>query len=84
MNELVTDIKSLEIDTLKNLKNSKADNTLRAYKADFNDFMRFCSTNDFSSLPTNPKIIAFYLKLANNKSVPPIYSHGNHIFSKKG
>ncbi len=61
MNELVTDIKSLEIDTLKNLKNSKADNTLRAYKADFNDFTRFCSTNDFSSLPTNPKIIAFYI-----------------------
>ena len=30
MNELVTDIKSLELETLKNLKNSKAANTLRA------------------------------------------------------
>ena len=30
MNELVTDIKSLELETLKNLKNSKAANTLKS------------------------------------------------------
>ena len=29
MNELITDIKRLELETLKNLKNSKAHNTLR-------------------------------------------------------
>ena len=38
MKELVTDLKSLELETLKNLKNSKAANTLRAYQADFKDF----------------------------------------------
>ena len=37
MNDLVTDVKSLELETLKNLKSSKASNTLRAYKADFRD-----------------------------------------------
>ena len=42
MNELVTDLKSLELETLKNLKNSKAANTLRAYQADFKDFTKFC------------------------------------------
>ena len=41
MNELVTDIKSLELETLKNLKNSKAANTLRAYKADLRTFQLF-------------------------------------------
>ena len=61
MNNLVTDIKSLELDTLKNLKNSKATNTLRAYQADFKDFSLFCSKNNFASLPTNPKILAFYI-----------------------
>ena len=61
MNELVTDIKSLEIETLKNLKNSKAQNTLRAYQADFKDFSSFCNKNGFNSLPTEPKIIALYL-----------------------
>ena len=45
MNELITDIKNLEIETLKNLKNSKAHNTLRAYNADFKDFSAFCSKN---------------------------------------
>ena len=38
MNELITDIKNLELETIKNLKNSKASNTLRAYQADFKDF----------------------------------------------
>ena len=61
MNELITDIKSLEIETLKNLKNSKAQNTLRAYQADFKDFSIFCVKNGFNSLPTEPKIIALYL-----------------------
>ena len=61
MNELITDIKSLENETLKNLKNSKAQNTLRAYQADFKDFSSFCVKNGLISLPTEPKIIALYL-----------------------
>ena len=61
MNELITDVKNLELETLKNLKNSKAHNTLRAYQADFNDFTEFCKKNGFNSLPTDSKIIALYL-----------------------
>ena len=61
MNELVTDIKSLELETIKNLKNSKAANTLRAYKADFNDFTVFCLKNGLSSMPTEPKVLSLYL-----------------------
>ncbi len=61
MNKLITDLKSLEFETLKNLKNSKAQNTLRAYKADFKDFSLFCNKNGFNSLPSEPKIVALYL-----------------------
>ena len=61
MNNLITDVKSLEIETLKNLKNSKAQNTLRAYQSDFRDFSAFCSKNSFSAIPTQPKFIALYL-----------------------
>ena len=61
MNELMTDLKSLELETLKNLKNSKAANTLRAYKADFKDFSAFCAKNSLSSMPTEPKILSLYL-----------------------
>ena len=32
MNDLITDVKNLELETLQNLKSSKASNTLRAYK----------------------------------------------------
>ena len=61
MNDLVTDVKSLELETLKNLKSSKANNTLRAYKADFRDFALFCQQNGFNSMPSEPKIITLYL-----------------------
>ena len=61
MNELITDVKSLELETLKNLKNSKAHNTLRAYQADFKDFSKFCAKNGFNSMPSDPKIIALYI-----------------------
>tara|TARA_A100001011_G_scaffold400578_1_gene516426 strand:+ start:2750 stop:3664 length:915 start_codon:yes stop_codon:yes gene_type:complete len=61
MNDLVTDVKSLELETLKNLKSSKAANTLRAYKADFRDFALFCQQNGFNSMPSEPKIITLYL-----------------------
>ena len=61
MNELITDVKNLELETLKNLKNSKAKNTLRAYHADFKDFTEFCIKNGLKALPTEPKIISIYL-----------------------
>ena len=61
MNELITDIKILHEETLNNLKNSKATNTVRAYKSDFKDFGAFCAKNNFKSLPTEPKIVSLYL-----------------------
>jgi hypothetical protein len=39
MKDLITDIKSLELETIKNLRNSKSENTLRAYQSDYNDFL---------------------------------------------
>ena len=61
MNDLITDIKSLELETIKNLRNSKSANTLRAYQSDYNDFSLFCSKNAFQSMPTQPKILALYI-----------------------
>ncbi len=37
------DIKALHDQTLNNLKSSKANNTIRAYKSDFRDFEGFLS-----------------------------------------
>ena len=61
MNEIITDIKALQKETLLNLQSSKANNTLRAYKSDFNDFELFCVKNGFKSLPSDPKIVSLYL-----------------------
>jgi len=61
MNNLITDIKNLELETIKNLRNSKSSNTLRAYQSDYNDFYLFCSKNGFQAMPTQPKILALYL-----------------------
>ena len=61
MNELLTNIKNLQLETIKNLRSSKAANTLRAYQADFKDFSAFCAKNGLSSMPTEPKILSIYL-----------------------
>ena len=55
MNNIITDIKSLQEETLLNLRNSKSNNTVRAYKSDFKDFGLFCAKNGFKSLPSEPK-----------------------------
>ena len=67
MNNIITDIKALQEETLLNLQNSKANNTLRAYKSDFNDFGLFCAQNGFKSLPSQPKIISLYITHLSTK-----------------
>ena len=69
MNNIITDIKALQEETLINLRNSKADNTIRAYKSDFNDFGLFCAQNGFKSLPSEPKIISLYMTQLSTKNV---------------
>ena len=68
MKELVTDLKKLHEETLSNLKSSKANNTLRAYKSDFKDFGIFCVKHGFSPMPTEPKIVSLYLTHLSNSS----------------
>ena len=67
MNDIITDVKALQQETLLNLKSSKAENTVRAYKSDFNDFGLFCAKNGFKSLPTEPKIVSLYLTYLSTK-----------------
>ena len=67
MSNLITDIKALQEETLLNLKSSKADNTLRAYKSDFNDFSLFCLQNGFKSLPSDPKVVSLYITHLSTK-----------------
>ena len=69
MNNIITDIKALQEETLLNLKSSKANNTIRAYKSDFNDFSLFCVKNGFNSLPSEPKMVSLYLTHLSSKSV---------------
>ena len=70
MNQLTTDLKLLQEATLNNLKSSKANNTLRAYKSDFKDFGSFCAKHGFNSLPTEPKIVSLYLThLSKNSKI---------------
>ena len=69
MNDIITDIKALQEETLLNLQSSKAKNTIRAYKSDFKDFGLFCTQNGFKSLPSEPKIVSLYLTQLSTKNV---------------
>ena len=69
MNNIITDIKALKEETLLNLQSSKSNNTVRAYKSDFNDFGLFCAQNGLNSLPSEPKIVSLYLTHLSTKDV---------------
>ena len=68
MNKLTIDLKSLHEATLNNLKNSKAINTLRAYKSDFKDFGTFCARHGLNSLPSEPRVVSLYITHLSKKS----------------
>ena len=68
MNNIITDIKALKEETLLNLKSSKANNTVRAYRSDFNDFELFCIQNGFKALPSEPNIVSLYLTYLSTKN----------------
>ncbi|MCX6380430.1 MAG: site-specific integrase [Armatimonadetes bacterium] len=63
--------RSLEISALVEqaqdyARHAKADNTRRAYHADWNDFDAWCGTHRFATLPASPETVALYLShLAN-------------------
>ncbi len=61
MKDIITNIEKLEIQTINNLKNSKSENTVRAYESDFKDFSLFCIKNNLQSMPTEPKTVSIYL-----------------------
>ena len=55
MNDIITDIKALQGRNIIKSSNSKANNTVRAYKSDFNDFGLFCAQNGLSLYHQNQK-----------------------------
>ena len=67
MNEIITDIKRLQAETIDNLKSSKALNTIRAYKSDISDFIGFCNRHNLKFLPSNPNIVSLYLTSLSKK-----------------
>jgi len=67
MNNVITDINALQEETLLNLKSSKADNTVKAYRSDFSDFGLFCAQNGLKSLPSEPNIVSLYLTHLSTK-----------------
>ena len=69
MSNLTTDLKTIQEETLLNLKASKATNTIRAYKSDFHDFGLFCVKNGFDSLPSNPKTVSLYLTYLSTNNI---------------
>ncbi len=69
MKNLVTDINAIKQETLLNLKSSKAHNTIKAYKSDFNDFGLFCAKNGFKSLPSEPSTVSLYLTFLSTKDI---------------
>jgi len=61
MRDITTNLKTLQDETINNLKSSKSANTLRDYKSDFRDFSLFCIKHGLQFMPSNPNIVSIYL-----------------------
>ena len=68
MNDILDNIRELEKKTFENFNNSKANNTSRAYKSDYSDFVKFCINYNFPFMPSNPKTITLYLTHLGKKN----------------
>ena len=68
MNNIISNLKELEKETIENLGNSKSRNTTRAYKSDFEDFILFCKKLNLPFMPSNPKTITLYLTHLSKKN----------------
>lgn len=54
---------------LEHVRDGYAPNTLRAYRADMEEFIAYCASNDQSALPADPFVIADFLMQASQSGV---------------
>lgn len=55
-------------DILNKISEAYAPNTIRAYKADFEELIKFCTENNLSALPAKPVTVAKFIdEIANTK-----------------
>lgn len=57
------------IHLLKKLDGAYAPNTLRAYRADMQEFIRFCANKPFEALPAQPETVATFLLDTLNQGI---------------
>lgn len=48
--------------TIEKIEGAYAPSTIRAYKSNFENFIRFCDKNNISALPASSEILATYIK----------------------
>ena len=48
--------------TIKKIEGAYAPSTIRAYKSNFENFIKFCDENNTSALPASSEIVASYIK----------------------
>lgn len=62
-------------EALKNAKKKaskrRAKNTRAAYKSDFEQFAKWCTQNEYPSLPARPDIVALYISALDDKGLKP-------------
>lgn len=60
-NQCIQNNRKLSLKSKKRLQKSKADNTLRAYEADWTDFYDWCEQHKMNFLPAEPETIVNYI-----------------------
>ena len=58
--------KEILIKTVEKIEGAYAPSTIRAYKSNFENFIRFCDENNKPSLPASSEIVSSYIKKLSN------------------
>ena len=61
MNQPEETYKDVLHNALSRLQGAYSDNTLRAYKTDFEEFIRWCETRDLCPLPSSPETVSEFV-----------------------
>ena len=55
-------VKEILIKTVEKIEGAYAPSTVRAYKSNFEVFIKYCDENNATALPAKPETVAIYIK----------------------
>lgn len=77
--------KEILIKTVEKIEGAYAPSTIRAYRSNFEAFIKYCDENNVTALPAKPETVSIYIKNLSShlkSSILVIASHSENLISR--